>query len=278
MSAKKTPEDDQLELPITGSNTVDKLLLNLIMNFSTTDEQVNSLRKLYHFIIKNINNNSEPTEIWFQELLNLLEDTRDSSKSIIENRETINSEIWLKIDKFVEKYDKKELNLNTLLSDPSKTPPFKKGIDNESKTKAFSSSPPLILENSVKNLQSSSKRKLSDKDRETSTNETKRKSEKPPNKNNKRTKKYTKQSEIVGTSIMNYPVKDPYTTLIWKCQNTDNNSQIQEQQHTQTNNIQDFDALQHNFNHHQDDDDDDDDNDFNNGYPFYYPYSTIFYK
>ncbi|CAG8436394.1 3828_t:CDS:2 [Diversispora eburnea] len=220
MSAKQSPEEDQLELIelVIGSNTLDKSLLNLVMNFTTTEKQTYCL----------------------------LECTRDSRKSIIQNRETISSEIWLKISKFVENHDKKELDFNTLSLDPSllitfapKTP---KDLDNEPKTEAFSSSP-LILEDSVKNLQSSSKQKLSDKSQETEetpnvsaisaskspeetpnvsnvsagkSSETKRKSEKQLSKSNKRTKKYTKQSEIEGTSIMTYPVKEnSHTTLIW---------------------------------------------------------------
>ncbi|RHZ83948.1 hypothetical protein Glove_86g114 [Diversispora epigaea] len=161
MSAQKSPEDDQIVL-----NNINKLLLKLVMDVSTTEKQTNLLRKLYNFI--NNNNKSGPTVKWFDDLtklLNVLEYTRDSSKSIIQNRETINSEIWLKISKFVENYDEKELNFNTLSLDPSllfisapKTPLFRKDIDEESKKKTFSSFP-LIPENSVNNLQSSLKQK-----------------------------------------------------------------------------------------------------------------------
>ncbi|CAG8451575.1 5464_t:CDS:2 [Diversispora eburnea] len=224
--------------------------------------------------------NKLPIIKWFDDLtnlLNLLEYTRDSNNSIIQNRETINSEIWLKISKFVENYDVKELNFNTLSLDPSflfkfasKTPLY---IDNELKTKAFSSSP-LILENSVKYLQSSSKQKLFNKYTEeteetpivsvlstSKSSETKRKSEKPLSKSNKRTKKYAKRSEIEGTSIMTYPVKDnSHTTLIWKCKKTNDDSQIQTQQqqymptndYPWTNNTSSFSiSPQHNVNYRQ---------------------------
>ncbi|RHZ85272.1 hypothetical protein Glove_67g115 [Diversispora epigaea] len=251
MSTQKSPEKDhdQLEnsLPIIGSDTVNKLLLNLVMDFSTTEKQTNLLRKLYHFNNNN-NNNSGPTVKWFDDLmklLNILEYTRDSSKSI---RETINSEIWLKISKFVENYNEKELNFNTLSLDPSllfisapKTPLLREDINNESKTKSFSSSS-QILENSLNNLQSASNQKLSDKYPEESkekeetpnvsskSSETKRKSKKSFSKNNKRTKKYSKHPEIEGTSIMTYPIKEnSHETLIWKIKKTNDNSQSQTQ-------------------------------------------------
>lgn len=254
---KKLTEEFKNTKKLASLNAVEKLLLSITMHSSVTEEQTNLLKNLYHFIM---NNNSLLTEEWFDnlaKLLSLLEYTRDLSLSQpIQNVININLEIWNKIRKFVESNDEKELGFvpsstniqvespstTNLLLDHSEfypltisastTPPFESNIietfDNGSKTEVMPFPSPLMLENTTSELQSKSpEQKFPEGVPASKRSDSKRKSEKPPSKDNKRPKR-PRENNQHGTIVI-YPVKEgSHTTLIWDSQSKfDPGTQIQ---------------------------------------------------